>query len=67
MTMRKHVAGRYYPSFHPGWGDFGEELFFYTSRYYGVTEAFLRGLTGREDFSMSGYKATNLGDAQRPH
>ena len=46
MTRCNYIDGHYYEKFHPGWGGFVEELFFYTSRYYGVTEAFLRNLTG---------------------
>ncbi len=65
MTGQRHIAGRYYPTCHPGWGAFGEELFFYTSRYYPLTEAFLRRLAARPDFSMSGYRAERLSEAQR--
>ncbi len=65
MTNRKHIAGHYYEGFHPAWGGFSEELFHYTSRYYGVTEAFLKVLAERPVFSMSGYKAQRLSDPQR--
>ena len=61
----KHVDGHYYPSPHPGWGGFCDELFHYTSRYYAVTESFLRHLADRPDFSMSGYKANRLSESQR--
>lgn len=66
MSQQKHIDGHYYPSFDRGWGGFSEELFHYTSRYYGVTEAFLRGLTERPEFTMSGYKAPRLSERQRP-
>ncbi|NNJ91296.1 MAG: endonuclease [Gammaproteobacteria bacterium] len=65
MTICNYIDGHYYEKFHPGWGSFVEELFFYTSRYYGVTEAFLRGLTGLSDFSMNGYKAKSLSTLQK--
>jgi len=65
MNQGRHIKGHYFPGFHPGWGGFSEELFHYTSRYYGVTEAFLRGLAERPGFSMSGYKAASLSDQQR--
>ena len=61
----KHVNGHYYPAPHPGWGGFCDELFHYTSRYYAVTESFLRHMADRPDFSMSGYKANKLSDSQR--
>jgi hypothetical protein len=66
MSRQKHIEGHYYPSFHTAWGGFSEELFHYTSRYYGVTEAFLRGLTESPQFIMSGYQAAKLSDLQRP-
>jgi hypothetical protein len=66
MKLPKHIDGHHYSDFHPNWGNFIEELFFYTSRYYGVTEAFLRCLIDCRDFSMSGYKAKNLSALQRP-
>ena len=65
MITRKHIDGAFYSAFHPGWGGFSEELFYYTSRYYAVTEAFLRNLAGRSDFVMSGYKAARLSEPQR--
>lgn len=65
MQHSKHVAGHYYPGFDSRWGGFSEELFHYTSRYYGVTEAFLRGLAERPAFSMAGYKAARLSEVQR--
>ncbi|OOY72501.1 endonuclease [Solemya velum gill symbiont] len=65
MTKCNYIDGHYYEIFHPGWGGFVEELFFYTSRYYGVTEAFLRNLTGIPDFSMSAYKAKCLSELQK--
>jgi len=66
MTSSNPTEGHYYGIFHSSWGGFIEELFFYTSRYYSVTEGFLRVLTGVRDFSMSGYKAKNLSEIQRP-
>ena len=66
MTSSNPSEGHYYGIFHSSWGGFIEELFFYTSRYYSVTEAFLRVLTGKRDFSMTGYKAKNLTEIQRP-
>ena len=66
MKLPKHIDGHHYSDFHPNWGSFIEELFFYTSRYYVVTEAFLRCLVDRRDFNMSGYKAKNLSALQRP-
>jgi len=66
MTRCRYIEGHYYEKFHPGWGSFSEELFFYTSRYYGVTEAFLRSLSELPDFSMNGYKARRLSDLQKP-
>lgn len=66
MTRCNYIEGHYYEKFHSGWGSFSEELFFYTSRYYGVTEAFLRGLSGLHDFSMNGYKAKSLSELQKP-
>ena len=65
MIDGRHIGDRYYPAFHPGWGGFAEELFHYTSRYYTATEAFLRNLVGDRAFSMSGYKAQDLGIDQR--
>jgi hypothetical protein len=65
MTNRKHIDGHYYHDFHPGWGGFCEELFHYTSRYYAVTEGFLKVLAERPVFSMSGYKAQRLSAPQR--
>lgn len=65
MSQVKNVHGHYYPDFHPGWGGFAEELFHYTSRYYHATELFLRYLAQDDDFSMSGYKAARLSEAQR--
>jgi hypothetical protein len=65
MNQVKNVHGRYYPDFHPGWGGFAEELFHYTSRYYHATELFLRYLAQDTDFTMSGYKAARLSEAQR--
>lgn len=65
MTEPINVDGRFYPPFHSEWGGFAEELFHYTSRYYTATEAFLRGLSQRRDFVMSGYRAAALSDAQR--
>jgi len=66
MSRKKHIDGHYYASFHRAWGGFSEELFHYTSRYYGVTEAFLRVLTETPKFIMSGYKAADLSEQQRP-
>ena len=60
----KRVEGHYYPDPHPAWGGFAEELFHYTSRYYSVTEAFLRTLTELYDFDMSAYKAHRLSQSQ---
>lgn len=56
---------RFHPLFHRGWGGFHEELFHYTSRYYAVTEAFLRQLASRPGFTMAGYKAARLKGRQR--
>ena len=64
-TGTKHVNGHYYPAPHPGWGGFCDELFHYTSRYYAVTESFLRHLAEMPGFSMSGYKANRLSESQR--
>ncbi len=65
MVDAKNIGGRFYPTFHVGWGGFAEELFHYTSRYYCATEAFLRNLIADRDFSMSGYKAAALSATQR--
>ncbi len=65
MSDVKNIGGHYYPAPHPGWGGFAEELFHYTSRYYTTAEAFLRSLSGDDAFTMSGYKAAQLSDAQR--
>ncbi|MCB1772164.1 MAG: endonuclease [Gammaproteobacteria bacterium] len=65
MTDARNIDGRLYPPPHPDWGGFVEELFHYTSRYYGTTEAFLRGLSADDAFTMRGYRAENLGEAQR--
>jgi hypothetical protein len=65
VTDGKNIAGHYYPVSHPGWGGFAEELFHHTSRYYTATEAFLRNLVGDRRFSMSGYQAQALSEAQR--
>ena len=65
MTDGKNIDGQYFPVSHPGWGGFAEELFHHTSRYYAATEAFLRNLTGRRAFSMTGYRAEALSPAQR--
>jgi len=66
MSMpSKNIAGHYYPEFHCGWGGCAEELFHYTSRYYTYTEAFLRNLAYRRDFSMIGYRASCLSEEQR--
>jgi hypothetical protein len=61
----KFVDGLYYPECHPGWGGCAEELFHYTSRYSGYTEAFLRNLADQRQFNMSGYQAANLVGEQR--
>ena len=61
----KHVNGHYYPNPHPGWGSFCDELFHHTSRYYAVTESFLRHLAESPDFCMAGYKANRLSETQR--
>jgi hypothetical protein len=65
MTDAKHIDGHFYPPFHSGWGGFAEELFHYTSRYFFATEAFLRNLIDDRDFSMAGYRASNLSSPQR--
>lgn len=65
MGGTRNIEGHGYPAAHRGWGGFAEELFHYTSRYYAAAEAFLRSLAGRPDFSLSGYKAAQLSDAQR--
>lgn len=65
MIDLKNVDGHYYPPFHRGWGGFAEELFHYTSRYYCATEAFLRHLADRRNFTMHGYRAARLSDRQR--
>lgn len=65
MAGQRRIAGHFYPDFHPGWGAFAEELFFYTSRYHVVTESFLRHLGERADFTMTGYRAEKLSEAQR--
>ncbi len=65
MDELKNINGHFYSEFNPGWGGFAEELFHYTSRYYAATEAFLRNLSGKRDFSMSGYKAAHLSEVQR--
>ena len=59
------LDGKFYPKLDKGWGACAEELFHYTSRYYSYTEAFLRNLTGRRDFSMSSYQAEKLSEEQR--
>ena len=61
----KNVEGSYYPEFHQGWGGCADELFHYSSRYYGYTEAFLRNLSGRWRFRMAGYSPSLLSDDQR--
>jgi len=65
MTGLKNVDGHFYPPFHRGWGGFAEELFHYTSRYFGATEAFLRHLAEDGSSVMSGYKAADLSNEQR--
>lgn len=65
MADARNIDGRLYPPPHPDWGGFAEELFHYTSRYYGTTESFLRGLSADESFSMQGYRAEHLGEGQR--
>jgi hypothetical protein len=65
MPDARNIDGRFYPPPHPDWGGFAEELFHYTSRYYCAAEAFLRGLSGDETFTMRGYKAERLAEAQR--
>lgn len=65
MAGQRRIAGHFYPDFHPGWGAFAEELFFYTSRYHVVTESFLRHLAERPDFTMTGYRAERMTEAQR--
>ena len=54
-----------YPVIHRRWGGFAEELLHHTSRYYHYTEAFLRNLTGRRDFSLAGYGPERLTATQR--
>jgi hypothetical protein len=61
----KNIEGSLYPEPHPAWGGFAEELFHYTSRYYCTTESFLRAISGDREFSMDGYSAARLSDAQR--
>ncbi|MGB5198457.1 MAG: endonuclease [Sedimenticolaceae bacterium] len=65
MTDSINIDGRRYPAFDAAWGGFAEELFHYTSRYYCATESFVRHLADDEAFSMSGYKAAQLSEAQR--
>jgi len=65
MADARNIDGALYPPAHPEWGGFAEELFHYTSRYYCATEAFLRGLSADEAFSMHGYRADRLSDSQR--
>jgi len=55
----------FHAPFHWGWGGFAEELFYYTSRYYFATEAFLRNIAEDKEFSMAGYKANYLSAQQR--
>ena len=61
----KNIEGSFFPEFDRGWGGCGDELFHYTSRYYGYTEAFLRNLSGRWRFRMAGYDPALLSDDQR--
>jgi hypothetical protein len=65
MSGHIHIAGRYYRPFHRSWGSFAEELFHHTSRYYAVTESFLRNLSGCARFAMGGYQAEKLSEPQR--
>ena len=65
MIDLKNVDGHYYLPFNRGWGGFAEELFHYTSRYYCATEAFLRHLADRSEFTMHGYRAAQLSERQR--
>lgn len=59
------IRGNDYPVAHPEYGVHMQELFFYTSRYYGYTERFLRELSGDQGFTMNGYQARNLAAEQR--
>lgn len=65
MVDLRNIGGHFYPTAHPGWGAFAEELFHYTSRYYKTTEAFLASIAERPDFSMTGYRAARLSEDQR--
>lgn len=59
------LDGTAYPVPHPDYADCAEELFHYTSRYYGYTEQRLRTLARRPVFTMAGYNASRLSAAQR--
>ena len=59
------VNGEVYPAPHPDYGHHAEELFHYTSRYYGYTEAFLRAKSGQAEFCMAEYHAHHLSPRQR--
>lgn len=65
MNAKNSVEGHLYADFHSGWGGLSEELFYYTSRYYAVTEAFLRCLSENRAFKLQGYKASRLSPQQR--
>ena len=66
MTQdESHLKGGDYSCLHGGWGGFSDELLFHTSRYYAVVEAFLRHLSGKTDFKMAGFKASDLSVIQR--
>lgn len=65
MIDVRNIDGHFYPTAHPGWGSFADELFHYTSRYCIAAEGFLRSASGRWGFCMSGYKASDLSAAQR--
>lgn len=60
-----HLKGKDYSGLHRGWGGFSDELLFHTSRYYAVVESFLRHLSGKADFNMADFKASNLTVQQR--
>lgn len=65
MSPDRNIEGHLYPPFHPGWGGFAEELFHYSSRYYYVTQSFLRNLSGERDFDMSSHRAQDLHGRRR--
>lgn len=60
-----NVNQQFFPRPHPEWGCCFEELFFYTSRYAGLSVVRLAKLCGQPVPTVNGYRASQLTNSQR--